>query len=153
MRAGRLRVRPWGAGPGHADPTRRAVLGVIVAGLAATTLAACGDEETEATDDAPTSDDQTPAEALRLGLTEWSIEASASVLVPGTVEVVVTNAGGTGHDVSITGEAGTWATRVLAPGEQTEFSIQTVSGEELSLVCTVAGHHSAGMHRTLSVAE
>lgn len=152
MSAGRLRVRPWDAGPGHADPTRRGVLAAVVAGLAAT-LAACGDEETEVTDNAPTSDDQTPAEALRLGLTEWSIEASASVLVPGTVEVVVTNAGGTGHDVSITGEAGTWATRVLAPGEQTEFSIQTVPGEELSLVCTVAGHHSAGMHRTVSVAE
>ena len=130
--------------------TRRGLLGVLVTGLAAAVpLAAC------ASDEAPPGaapDDQVPATTLRLGLTEWSIEASATLLAPGTVEVVVTNSGGTGHDVSITGEAGTWATPVLAPGEQTELTVRTTPGEELSLVCTVTGHHGAGMHRTLTVA-
>lgn len=131
--------------------TRRRLLGTLVAGLAAVPLAACASDDDAPPLDAP--DDQVPATTLRLGLTEWSIEASAALLAPGTVEVVVTNSGGTGHDVSITGEAGTWATPVLATGEQAELTLQTTPGEELSLDCTVAGHHAAGMHRTLTVAQ
>lgn len=94
-----------------------------------------------------------PADTLRLGLTEWSIETSATVLRPGTVAVVVTNTGGTGHDVVLTGAAGSWATPVLAPGERYELEITATPGEELELVCTVTGHHSAGMWTTLAVAD
>ena len=131
--------------------TRRGLLRVLVLGLTAVPLAACGPDNTQA--QGTLEEGQALASTLRLGLTEWSIEASATLLAPGTVEVVVTNAGGTGHDVSITGEAGTWATPVLAPGEQAELTLQTTPGEELSLVCTVGGHHAAGMHRTLTVAQ
>lgn len=151
-------VRPSSTGstvPGAAvprtGPTRRGLLGALVAGLVVVPLAACGSDDAPA--GSPPDDAQVPASTLRLGLTEWSIEASATLLAPGTVEVVVTNTGGTGHDVSISGAAGTWATPVLAPGEQAELTLQTTPGEELSLVCTVAGHHTAGMHRTLTVAR
>lgn len=136
---------------------RRVLLRGLATGLAAASLTACGaDSPPDARPGAeptPAHHDETPATTLRLGLTEWSIEASASLLAPGTVEVVVTNTGGTGHDVRITGEAGTWATPVLATGEQAELTLQTTPGEELSLDCTVAGHHAAGMHRTLTVAQ
>lgn len=142
---------------------RRALLRVLLTGLAGASLAACGAEPPPGTgtgtsavtsaDPAPPHQDETPATSLRLGLTEWSIEASSSLLAPGTVEVVVTNTGGTGHDVRITGEAGTWTTPVLATGEQAELTLQTMPGEELSLDCTLAGHHAAGMHRTLTVAQ
>lgn len=124
---------------------------MVAAGLAAGVLAACEADGTPAGSSPGAG--ESPAATVRLGLTEWSIEASATLLAPGWVDVVVTNSGGAAHDVSITGEAGTWATPVLAPGEQSELRIQAVPGEELSLVCTVGGHQAAGMHRTLSVAE
>lgn len=163
---------PTSLGAAPAVLPRRVLLRGLATGLAAASLTACGagsapEARTGASADVPRNtpvdtsaeptpahhDDETPATSLRLGLTEWSIEASAPLLAPGTVEVLVTNTGGTGHDVRITGEAGTWATPVLATGEQAELTLQTTPGEELSLDCTVAGHHAAGMHRTLTVAQ
>lgn len=168
MRTGRTAGLGPGTGPGGrctpgAAPGRRfgpALTRRAVLGLAATLvlpLGACGarspDDPRPDPADGGRTEVTTPATTLRLGLTEWSIEASATLLAPGTVEVVVTNTGGTAHDVSITGEAGIWATPVLATGEQARLTVRTTPGEELSLVCTVAGHHAAGMHRTLRVAQ
>lgn len=89
---------------------------------------------------------------LRLGLNEWSIETGGSELPAGQIEVVVTNAGGTGHDVVIHGRQGSWASPVLDPGERHTMTITVVAGEELELVCTLVGHHAQGMHTTLTVA-
>jgi uncharacterized cupredoxin-like copper-binding protein len=80
-------------------------------------------------------------------------EVVMTILAPGTVDAMVTITGGTAHDPTITGEAGAWATPVLATGEQAGLTVRTTPGEELSLVCTVAGHPAAGMHRTLRVAQ
>ncbi|WP_146252068.1 hypothetical protein [Xylanimonas oleitrophica] len=93
-----------------------------------------------------------PASALRVGLTEWSIETGGAVAAAGDVTVVVTNTGATGHDVVVRGRLGDWGTPVLAPGEEHELRIQTEAGETLELVCTVTGHHAAGMTAELRVA-
>lgn len=153
---------------GRARARRRLSAAHLVGAAALALLTGCGGQATQAgnggvengtaAQDAapdPAADPVSPeaADTLRLGLTEWSIEASASQLRPGTVTVVVTNTGGTGHDVVLTGQAGRWATPVLAPGERYELEITATPGEELELVCTVTGHHSAGMWTTLPVAD
>lgn len=94
-----------------------------------------------------------PTDELRLGLNEWSVETAGATLLPGEVQVVVTNAGGTGHDVVIHGRQGTWASPVLAPGEVHEMTITVAPGETLELVCTLEGHHAQGMHTTIDVTE
>lgn len=89
---------------------------------------------------------------VRVGLTEWSIEIAEDVFPAGTFQVVVTNTGATGHDFVVRGEAGVWGTPVIPPGESAELEITTVAGETLETVCTVTGHHTAGMHRLVEVA-
>jgi hypothetical protein len=101
----------------------------------------------------PTSPGTTPTTTLRLGLTEWSIETGDAVPAAGEIEVVVTNTGATAHDVVVHGTQGTWGTPVLEPGESHRLDITTTAGEVLELVCSVAGHHSAGMRTDLQVAE
>lgn len=124
----------------RADPRAGAVVVVLAA-----TAVACAPPS-------PPAPEQAPAAVLRIGLTEWTVETSAAVVLPGEVEVVVTNAGATGHDVLVHGEVGTWGTRVLGPGEQQTFTVTAVADEVLALECTVAGHHSAGMHAQVDVA-
>lgn len=149
-------------------PLSTGVRALALLGLALALLSACGQRDPAApaadrpaTDspatesraaDAPTTD--APAtDDLRLGLTEWSIETGGVALRPGEVQVRVTNTGGTGHDVVIHGEEGTWATPVLGPGETYDLVITTVAGEELHLVCTLTGHDAQGMHTRIDVED
>jgi plastocyanin len=90
---------------------------------------------------------------LRVGLTEWSIETGGAVPAAGELTVLVTNTGATGHDLVVHGEQGTWQTPVLAAGERHELTVTAVPGETLELVCSVSGHHAAGMSAELDVAE
>ncbi|MFD2795805.1 hypothetical protein ACFS27_19750 [Promicromonospora vindobonensis] len=90
---------------------------------------------------------------LRVGLTEWSIETGGAVPAAGELTVLVTNTGGTGHDLVVHGERGTWQTPVLAAGERHELTVTAVPGETLELICSVTGHHAAGMSADLDVAE
>lgn len=92
-------------------------------------------------------------DVVRIGLTDWTIETAGVVLGEGAVTLVVTNAGGTAHDLIINGELGTWGTPYLAPGQTHELQITARAGEVLELLCTVAGHEAAGMHTELHVAE
>ncbi|MFC8923071.1 hypothetical protein [Cellulosimicrobium sp. NPDC057127] len=89
---------------------------------------------------------------VRVGLTEWTVETGGVRASVGEVTLVVTNTGATGHDVVVQGTRGTWGTPVLDPGESHEIVVETVPGEVLDLVCTVTGHHAAGMSTTLAVA-
>jgi hypothetical protein len=89
---------------------------------------------------------------LRVGLTEWSIETGPVEAVAGDVAVVVTNTGGTEHDLIVHGRHGTWRTPMLAPGERFELLVRTAPGEQLHLECTVTGHHAQGMHAEVPVA-
>lgn len=145
----------WRAAVGGARGRRRTLLLACVL----TALAGCAPDPAAAPATAPparVAQTTVPATAppgytVRAGLTEWSIEFSDEVFPAGTLRVAVVNAGATGHDLVIRGREGVWATPVLAPGETAELEITTVAGETLQTVCTVAGHHSAGMHLMVEV--
>lgn len=102
--------------------------------------------------DQPVTELQEPSSDLAIGLTEWSIETGPVQAADGPIVLTVTNAGATDHDLVVIGAEGTWATPVLAPGGTHRLRITTREGEELTLVCTLTGHHDQGMEATLPVA-
>lgn len=113
--------------------------------LVGTALAGCAESDQGP---APALD---PSDELRIGLTEWSIETGPVQAAAGEVEILVTNAGATGHDLVVKGTHGSWATPTLQPGEQYALQIRTATGERLELVCTLTGHSTQGMHGELQV--
>lgn len=94
-----------------------------------------------------------PATAVaRVGLTDFAVAARPAAVTPGEVELAVTNAGATAHDLVVTGTAGEWRTPVLRPGERATLRVVARAGEQLELWCSVAGHDAAGMRGPLAVA-
>lgn len=91
--------------------------------------------------------------SLNIGLTEWSIETGPVQATEGAVQITVTNAGATRHDLVVIGSEGKWATPVLAPGGKHVLAITTRAGEQLKLVCTLTGHHDQGMRAEIPVAQ
>lgn len=107
-----------------------------------------------ATADVPpsgTASTKPPAAEIRIGLTEWSIHTGGAVATAGEVSLIVTNAGGTVHDLVVDGRQGTWRTPMIDPGGRTTVDIETVPGETLALECSVPGHHESGMYGALDV--
>lgn len=92
-------------------------------------------------------------EVVRIGLTDWTIETAHVVLHPGEVTILVTNTGGTAHDLRIEGALGVWGTPYLDPGESHELQITVEEGEVLELTCTMTGHRAAGMYTEVTVGE
>ncbi|MGI8537348.1 MAG: hypothetical protein ACR2K2_12870 [Mycobacteriales bacterium] len=94
-----------------------------------------------------------PVSQLRVGLSEYRLQLSAGTLVPGTVTVLVTNAGSARHDVQLM-QAGAvlGGSRVLSVGEQQSLALQVAADAPISLRCTLPGHAEAGMTGTLAVA-
>ncbi|MER7503890.1 hypothetical protein AB0L05_35880 [Nonomuraea pusilla] len=87
-----------------------------------------------------------------VGLTEWHVGLGASVFAPGPVELHVTNAGSTAHDLVVTGPGVSAATPVLPPGGTFTLRFTAVPGARLTLLCTVAGHDHLGMRTDAVVA-
>ncbi len=87
---------------------------------------------------------------VRVGLMEWSIPTSASYVHPGKVTLVVTNTGGTQHDLVVQGRKGRWSTPVLEPGDKARLVVHAVKSETLRLWCGEPGHRLQGMHTTLT---
>lgn len=115
-------------------------------------LGSCSSESRQ--ESAPVPDQpQAADDVVRLGLTDWTIETGEGIAAGERITVVVTNVGGTAHDVLIRGEHGVWGTPVLAPGEVHELQISAEAGEILEMVCTVTGHRAAGMHTQVRVAD
>lgn len=120
-----------------------------LAALAATVvLAGCSAQEQAQAPEPSAS----PSDQIRVGLTEWTIHTATAVAEPGELELVVTNAGGTEHDLVVTGEFGTWRTPLIEPGDRTTLEVAADAEETLHLDCSVPGHHESGMHTTLDVA-
>lgn len=92
-----------------------------------------------------------PGAEVPVGLTEWAIVLGETGPAPGPVMLVVTNAGGTVHDLVVEGRLGRWRTPMLGPGESHELQITAAAGEALHLECTVPGHHGQDMHLYLKV--
>ncbi|WP_055501541.1 hypothetical protein [Nonomuraea pusilla] len=87
-----------------------------------------------------------------VGLTEWRVGLGASVFAPGPVELHVTNAGSTAHDLVVTGPGVSAATPVLPPGGTFTLRFTAVPGTRLTLLCTVTGHDHLGMRTDAVVA-
>ncbi len=92
-----------------------------------------------------------PATQARVGLIEWDITTSSNVLAEGDVELAVTNAGATVHDLRLTGERTDEYVDVLEPGETVTVLLDLADEQQLQLWCTIPGHRSQGMERSLTV--
>jgi len=89
---------------------------------------------------------------VRVGLFEWAIVTAPRQVSPGRVKLLVTNTGGTEHDLEVRGRAGRWKTPTLEPGDQVSLTVTATPGETLHLWCTEPGHRTQGMHTVLRVA-
>ena len=96
-----------------------------------------------------------PASQARIGLVEWGFTSSASALVAGPVQLEVTNAGSTPHDMQvIVGDEVVAATKVLRPGETQRLRADLTGVRKASiLLCTLPGHESQGMVDEIEVVE
>ena len=92
-----------------------------------------------------------PARAIRVGLSEWTIALAPTVARAGRINLTITNAGGTGHDLVVAGRDGSWATKELAPGQKTTLVVRGRAGERLHLWCSIPGHRLQGMDTHLPV--
>ena len=97
------------------------------------------------------ADGPATARRIRVGLSEWTISTSSATVPSGRVTLVVTNAGGTEHDLVVRGRAGTWETPDLDPGQQSRLTVRGRAGETLHMWCSMPGHRAQGMHTTLQV--
>ena len=114
----------------------------IVAGVTAFALAACSPQ--------PTSGPSVTSDDVRVGLTEWEIVPSAAAVSPGRVQLTVTNAGATPHDLRVAGAA-EGAVPLLAPGERRTLMLNVVGDGVLTLWCDVPGHRAQGMELEVPV--
>ena len=130
---------------------------VVGAAVLALLLGGCGG--TPSTADQPATGRVQPVArsasahgAVRVGLFEWSIVTAPRTVSPGRVKLLVTNTGGTEHDLVVQGRAGRWETPTLEPGDQVTLTITARPGETLKLWCAEPGHRTQGMHTVLKAA-
>jgi hypothetical protein len=134
---------------------RRAVAWLPAVVLVLAGSGGCGEEEHASgappTTARPTTQSTAGQGGIRVGLTEWTISTSSRTAPAGRDTLVVTNAGGTEHDLVVVGRSGTWETPDLDPGQQTRLTVRARPGETLKLWCSMPGHRAQGMHTTLRV--
>ena len=89
---------------------------------------------------------------MRVGLTEWEVVTSAPAVAPGRVQLNITNAGATAHDLRIAGAAD-GAVPILAPGERRTVTFNVADDGVLTLWCAVPGHRAQGMELEVPVSS
>ena len=92
-----------------------------------------------------------PTDTARIGLMEWDITSSATALAEGVVTLEITNAGATTHDLRVSTGDDEKASPILAPGESATLTFRTVGGDQITLWCSLPGHHQQGMERSVPV--
>jgi FtsP/CotA-like multicopper oxidase with cupredoxin domain len=98
-----------------------------------------------------TTDAGAAGEAVNVTLTEFAIEPSAIEVAPGVpVTFNVANKGSIEHDFTIDGVDGTGN---IGAGASATLELPALEPGEYKVLCTVAGHESAGMMATLIAAE
>ena len=129
--------------------TRSSIAVAIGTASAALILGACARPASPAPAAGP------PASQARIGLVEWGFTSSASALIAGPVELEVTNAGSTPHDMQVlVGDEVVAATEVLRPGETQMLRADLTGAREASvLLCTLPGHEAQGMVDEIEVVE
>ena len=137
---------------------RMAVPAAAAAAALAMLLTGCGgagssDVSTPVSHAQPAAELSGPARStVKVGLFEWSIVTAPRRAAPGRVRLVVTNTGGTEHDLDVQGRDGQWESRALDPGERVTMTVRAEPGETLQLWCSEPGHRAQGMHTVLHVA-
>ena len=134
----------------------RQVSAVVAGAALALVLTGCGGETTPGSAAAdqvqPVAGSVGTHGAVRVGLFEWSIVTAPRKVSAGRVKLLVTNTGGTEHDLVVKGRAGRWETPTLEPGDQVTLTVAARPGETLHLWCAEPGHRMQGMHTVLHVA-
>ena len=130
---------------------------------AALVLAACsgqaGAPTSPQTQSRAASGPATPADEVRVGLSEWTFTTSSASLTEGTKTLRVTNAGSTPHDLQVlAGDRVLARTATLLPGQQqtieinlADSSINLADSSRVTFLCTLPGHRSQGMVHDLPV--
>lgn len=90
------------------------------------------------------------ADDVDIGLTDFDIVASSTVLSDGDVAFDITNAGATAHDLRVI-DGSSPGTGILAPGETATLDLDTTGWESVILYCSLPGHRDQGMEITLDV--
>lgn len=80
-----------------------------------------------------------PTRVVHVGLTEWTISQSEQRVPAGRVRLVVTNVGGTEHDLAVTEGSHQWSTPQLAPGRRAVLVVRALRGRTLHLSSQVPG--------------
>lgn len=124
---------------------RGRLAGITLGVLLAVAAAGCAD--------APSASDREVARQVRVGLVDYEITAPSVAVPAGAIELRVTNAGRTAHDLRVTGEETAAHLATLAPGESETLEVEVAAAEdELTLWCTLPGHRQQGMETTVAVA-
>ncbi len=119
---------------------RRVYLGVLFS-LAALALAACG------------SRSALPSRSIAVELTEFAITPNLYSAQTGEpLTFVVMNKGVLDHNVTIINPAGKELAHVeVKPGQMATFAFQASTPGSLQIICSIDGHHKAGMSAQLTV--
>ncbi len=125
-----------------------------LAGLAGFLLAALAVVVVSVSDDNVTTvasggEASAPATTVQAELREFSITMADEVPVGATVEV--SNAGNVEHDFAVRGTD--LATPMIAPGGSASLDLSSLPAGTYEVYCTVAGHDSAGMVKTITISE
>jgi uncharacterized cupredoxin-like copper-binding protein len=128
---------------------RRRAAALVVAVALAAPLAGCTTTPEPVPGGVP---DGRPAAVQRVGLTEWDVVTEGRPLLPGPVELHVTNTGSAPHDLVLDVDGEIVATPVLASGQRHVLRFDAPAGQRLVSWCTVAGHRAQGMETDFTVA-
>ncbi|CAN5364595.1 hypothetical protein BH24CHL10_BH24CHL10_09480 [soil metagenome] len=118
-------------------------------------LVACSSpaESNAPASDAPASEAPS-AEALAVSVADFMIDPSALEVTGSTVTIDVTNDGPTPHNLTVRDQAGEV---VMATADLSVDGTETITAElepgDYTMFCSLAGHESLGMVRTLTVTE
>lgn len=97
------------------------------------------------------TDGQSAVRQLDVGLTDFAIAASATTMPPGPIQLRVTNAGATAHDLRVEGAGSDTQTDVLRVSDTAVLDLDLTNVGALTLWCTLPGHRKLGMQLELEV--
>ena len=132
---------------------------LLMAALALTFVAGCGDDEDESasTGTTTTEAEETPAPTgksvatVDVSLTEYKVTlAKGEISKPGVYTLNVKNDGGITHALEAEGPAGETETEDLAPGDSAELKVNFENGS-YELYCPVGDHRDRGMTTDVQV--
>jgi VCBS repeat-containing protein len=121
---------------------------IVIGGLLALGLSACGSGESAGTTGAAPAGAQT----IAVSATEFSFDpGTIQIDAPGTYTFDLTNDGGTGHALEVEGQGLEEETETVAPGSSAQLTVTFSKTGTYEFYCPVDGHRGRGMEGTLTV--